>query len=853
VSDHDKDPNEFEEQGPEEPGEEEVDITEEGGLFEEESDLDEGSEEEAELVLASDNLPPVLPIIPLRPRPAFPGAIIPLSSSGKEKVELIKKIMDSPHQAAGLVLTKNPDLPDSPENLHRVGVVAKILKIVHSDEENIHILVSCLERFFFDRLIETEDGFVAEVTYHQTPVLSVNPELKAYSMGIIATLKELVQINPLYSEEIKLFLNRSSMEDPGRLTDFAANLTSADGQELQEVLEAFDVLHRIDKVLVLLKKELEVSRLQTQITKQIEEKISAQQREFFLREQLKAIKKELGLEKEGKTSEVEKFQERIDQLDMNDEALQAAEDELEKFQLLEPSSPEYNVSRNYLDWLTILPWGRFSKDSYGLKKARRVLDRDHHGLEDVKDRILEFIAVGKMKGDISGSIICLVGPPGVGKTSIGKSIAEALSRNFYRFSLGGMRDEAEIKGHRRTYIGAMPGKFIQAMKSAKTANPVIMLDEIDKIGKSFQGDPASALLEVLDPEQNGSFRDNYLDVPFDLSNVLFIATANQLDTIPRPLLDRMEIIRLSGYILEEKLEIAKRYLVPKALGSHGLSKDQISIHKDALGRIIDGYAREAGVRNLENQIKKIMRKAAMEFAQERTDKMEIRRKDIEKLLGQPPFTPDELFENRPGVVTGLAWTSMGGATLQIEATAMQSRGKGFKQTGQLGSVMVESSEIAYSYVMANLVRYGVDTGYFQQHFIHLHVPAGATPKDGPSAGITMATALISLITDRPVRKDLGMTGELSLTGRVLPIGGVKEKTIASRRSGLKTLIFPEANRKDFEELPDYLKEGIAVHFASTYADVDKVAFIVPPRPKKQPEAPTEAAPIQSPPTGETQE
>ncbi len=836
MSDNDKDINEFDDLLPEDSGDKGIDLTEEGGIFGDNANAPDTDESESELVLASDTLPPILPIIPLRPRPAFPGAIIPLSSSGREKVDLIKKIMDSPHQTAGLVLTRDPDQPDAPENLHRVGVAAKILKIVHADEENIHILVSCMERFSYDSLIETDDGFLAEVEYHVAPELSVNPEIKAYSMGIISTLKELVQINPLYSEEIKLFLNRSSMEDPGRLTDFAANLTSADGQELQEVLETFDILLRIDKVLVLLKKELEVSRLQTQITKQIEEKISAQQRDFFLREQLKAIKKELGLEKEGKTSEVEKFQERIDALDMNDDALQAAEEELEKFQLLEPSSPEYNVSRTYLDWLTILPWGKYSKDSYRLKRARKILDRDHYGLDDVKERILEFIAVGKMKGDISGSIICLVGPPGVGKTSIGKSIAEALGRNFYRFSLGGMRDEAEIKGHRRTYIGAMPGKFIQAMKSAKTSNPVIMLDEIDKIGKSFQGDPASALLEVLDPEQNGSFRDTYLDVPFDLSNVLFIATANQLDTIPRPLLDRMETIRLSGYILEEKMEIARRYLVPKALVNHGIEKGQVTIHKDALNHIIDGYAREAGVRNLENQIKKIMRKAAMEFAEERTEKMGIRKKDVEKLLGHPPFTEDELFENRPGVVTGLAWTSMGGATLQIEAAAMLSRGKGFKQTGQLGNVMVESSEIAYSYVMAHLADYGAEEGYFQKHFIHLHVPAGATPKDGPSAGVTMATALVSLITNRPVRKNLGMTGELSLTGRVLPIGGVKEKTIASRRSGLETLIFPEANRKDFAELPEYLKEGLDVHFVSCYADVDKIAFLTPPPVNKHPAA-----------------
>ncbi len=781
-------------------------------------------EQEEGLVLASDLLPATLPIVPLRPRPAFPGILVPMVLSGKDKLAVANQAMETRAKAIGFVLVRDPEDEDSPANLHNIGVVGKIIKVLHTDENSIHLLVNCLERFSIDEILVTDTGFFAQVTYHYAAELSVNPELKAYSMAIISTLKELVQINPLYSEEIKLFLNRQSMDDPGRLADFAANLTSSDGQELQKILETFDVRKRIDKVLVLLKKELEVSRLQTRISKQIEEKVSAQQREFFLREQLKAIKKELGLEKEGKVSEIEKFEKRLQKLTLNEEAQKTITEEIEKLKLIEPSSPEYNVSRNYLEWLTILPWGRFSKDSYDLERASRVLDRDHYGLKDVKDRILEFIAVGKMKGDISGSIICLVGPPGVGKTSVGKSIARALSRTFYRFSLGGMRDEAEIKGHRRTYIGALPGRFIQAMKSAGTANPVLMLDEIDKIGASFQGDPASALLEVLDPEQNATFRDHYLDVPFDLSNVLFVATANTLDTIPGPLLDRMEVIRLAGYILEEKLEIARRYLIPKALKNHGLEKSQVAIRKDALESIIDGYAREAGVRSLENLIKKIMRKAAMEFARGRTERIAIHKKDVATWLGKPLFDKEELFEDVPGVVTGLAWTAMGGATLQIEATAMPSKTKGFKQTGQLGNVMVESSEIAYSYVMAHLEEYGADKEFFDKHFVHLHVPAGATPKDGPSAGVTMTTALLSMITGKPVVKKLGMTGELTLTGRVLPIGGVKEKTIAVRRAGLKKIIFPEGNRKNFEELPDYLKEGLEVHFASDYKDVYRVAF-----------------------------
>ncbi|HEY5672801.1 MAG TPA: endopeptidase La [Malonomonas sp.] len=789
-----------------------------------ETDADVQAIPDEGLIVARDMLPAHLPIIPLRPRPAFPGVIIPLTVNGKARVQTIKKALETPSQAIGLVMVLDLDSADAPDNLQTVGVAAKILKLIHTEDESAHVLVNSLERFTLEQVSEVDDIIFAEVEYHFDAERRENAELQAYSMAIISTLKELVQINPLYSEEIKLFLGRSSMDDPARLTDFAANLTNADGFELQEVLETLDVRNRIDKVLILLKKELEVSRLQTKISQSIEEKISAQQREFFLREQFKAIKKELGLEKEGKVSEIEKFQERLKKLKLNEEAQKAVDEEIEKLQLIEPSSPEYNVSRNYLDWLTALPWGKYSKDTYDLKRARRVLDRDHYGLDDVKERILEFIAVGKMKGDISGSILCLVGPPGVGKTSIGKSIADTLKRKFYRFSVGGMRDEAEIKGHRRTYIGAMPGKAIQAMKSAGTANPVLMLDEIDKIGASFQGDPASALLEVLDPEQNDAFRDNYLDVPFDLSNVMFIATANQLDTIPAPLLDRMEVIRLSGYILEEKLEIARRYLIPKSLKSHGMTKAQVGINKAALAEVVDRYARESGVRGLENCIKKIMRKAAMEFAEGHEGKIQVFKKDIERYLGKPVFVEEELIKDSPGVITGLAWTRLGGATLQIEATAMKSKTKGFKQTGQLGKVMVESSEIAYSYVMGHLEQFQVPEDYFDSHFIHLHVPAGATPKDGPSAGITMTTALLSMIMQKPVRKKLGMTGELSLTGRVLPIGGVKEKTIASRRAGLKVLIFPHDNKKDYDDLPDYLREGIEVHFVKEYPDVFKIAF-----------------------------
>lgn len=778
-----------------------------------------------DIVRIVDILPKELPILPVWPRPYFPGLPVPLIINDKDDLQTIDAVMKG-DQTLGLLLVRDGEEDRKVENLYRIGVAAKVLRILHQNEDSVHMLVQCLERFTVEKMRDSPQGFIATVDYHHSTEFSGNQELKAYALAIISTLKELVKLNPIHGEALKMFLDRHAMDDPGRLADFSINLTTASSEELQKVLETFDVRARIDLVLELLNKEVQLGRLQVKIHKQIEERISGQQREFFLKEQLKAIKKELGLEKEGKTSEIEKFQERLKDLTLPEEAASVIEDEMEKLSLIEPSSPEYNIGRTYLDWLTILPWGRYSKDSYSLIRARRVLNRDHFGLEDVKERILEFIAVGKMRGNITGSILCLVGPPGVGKTSIGKSIASAINREFFRFSLGGMRDEAEIKGHRRTYIGAMPGKFLQAMKAVGTANPVIMLDEIDKIGSSFRGDPASALLEVLDPEQNSSFRDHYLDVPFDLSSVLFVATANQLDTIPGPLRDRMEVIRLSGYILEEKLEIARRYLVPKTMKETGIPKGKVVIRKPAMTHLIDGYAREAGVRNLENQIKKIARKCALKFATSKTKptKVEITPNQLSDYLGQPTFTPESTEDSTPGTVTGLAWTSMGGATLTIEATAVYTKTKGFKQTGQLGEVMKESSEIAYSYVMARLAEFGAKPGFFSSHFVHLHVPAGATPKDGPSAGITMATALISMIAKEPIKEGIAMTGELTLTGKVLPIGGVKEKIIAARRVDRKILIFPEANHKDVLELPDYLKEGLQLHFVDHYDQVYEVCF-----------------------------
>jgi ATP-dependent Lon protease len=782
--------------------------------------------ESKHLILPSEILPEIIPIIPISHRPIFPGMIVPLVLTGETMLATARAIAESDHKIGGVVLIQNQrEGMVTSEDLYKVGVTIKVLKIAPIDENTIQVMVNALKRFTLVQVMTEQPVIRWKVDHYYEPELEPTDEMKAYSAAILSSVKELIKSNSLFQEELKLFLNRFSLEDPGKLADFVASLTSAEPAEVQEILETFDVKARVEKVLLLLKKELELSKLQKKISQQIEERIAKNQKEFFLREQLKEIKKELGLEKDEKTSEIEKFEERVKKLKLSEEALKRFNEELEKLKVLEPHSAEYGVSRNYLDWLTSLPWGIYSQDNYDIHKAKKILDRDHYGLQDIKDRILEFISAGKKKGSITGSIICFVGPPGVGKTSIGKSVAAALNRKFYRFSLGGMRDEAEIKGHRRTYIGAMPGKIIQSLKVVETSNPVIMLDEIDKIGASFQGDPASALLEVLDPEQNSQFLDHYLDVRYDLSNILFIATANQLDTIPLPLMDRMEIMHLSGYILEEKLEIAKRYLIPKQLKEHGLYKNEVKIDTAALKNIIDGYAREAGVRSLENNIKKIMRKATRQIIEGTTSTVTVTTQNLEEFLGKPRFTDESLYKKPiPGVVMGLAWTSLGGATLYIEATAIPSKTKGFTQTGQLGNVMKESTEIAYSYIRSKVKQFGIDPDFFENHFIHLHVPAGATPKDGPSAGITMATALYSLAKNKPIKKSVAMTGELTITGRVLPIGGVKEKTLAAKRAKVKTIIYPAENKKDFDELPEHIKKGIDARFVSYFEEVLDIVY-----------------------------
>ncbi|MFW6101371.1 MAG: endopeptidase La, partial [Bacteroidota bacterium] len=695
-------------------------------------------------------------------------------------------------------------------------------------DNSLQVLVQGLQRFSHQKTVRKDPLLQWQVKYYSDPDEKPSEELKAYTLSIVSSVKELLKKNPVFQEQIKMVLNQISIEKPGMLMDLISAMLTADGEKLQDVLATYDLYKRGEKLLVLLKEEIERSQIQEEIQKQINEKVSKQQREFFLREQLKVIKRELGIEKDDKESEIQKFKDRMKNLKLTEEAAEVISSEIEKMQTLEPSSSEFQVTRAYLNTLTELPWGIYSQDRLDIQEARRILDRDHYGLKDVKNRILEFISTVIKKGKHTGTILCLVGPPGVGKTSVGRSIADSMNREFFRFSVGGMRDEAEIKGHRRTYIGAMPGKVIQSLKRTGTSNPVIMLDEIDKMGVSFQGDPASALLEVLDPEQNKDFLDHYLDVRYDLSNILFITTANQLDTVPRPLLDRMEVIKLPGYILQEKVQIAKKYLIPRQIKEHGLKKSEVNISDEALRRIIDEYAREAGVRSLEKNIAKIMRQVTLRQSETGQKRFSVTKNNLEKFLGNPVFTTEKLYSKKmPGVSLGLAWTSMGGTTMYVEASAVKSKEGGFKQTGQLGKVMQESSEIAYSYVRSLLCEQKGNDGlanYFKDNFIHLHVPAGATPKDGPSAGITMALALYSLATDKPVKQDLAMTGELTLTGKVLPIGGIREKTIAARRVGVYNLIFPKDNQKDFDELPDYLKEGITPHFVDYFSDVLKVAY-----------------------------
>ncbi|KAL5413206.1 ATP-dependent Lon protease pim1 [Paraphaeosphaeria minitans] len=711
-----------------------------------------------------------------------------------------------------------------------------------------------------------------------------NKVIPALVSEIVNTFKAVALLNPLFRDHISTFSVQTTMnvgEDPVKLADFAAAVAQADSHELQEALEELNVEQRLSKALIVLKKELMNAELQSKIVKDVENKITKKQREYWLLEQMKGIKRELGIESDGKDKLLEKFNDKASKLAMPEAVKKVFDEEISKLGHLEPNASEFNVTRNYLDWLTQLPWGQRSAENFGIKHAREVLDEDHYGLKDVKDRILEFIAVGKLRGTVEGKILCLVGPPGVGKTSIGKSVARALNRQYYRFSVGGLSDVAEIKGHRRTYVGALPGRIIQALKKCQTENPLILIDEVDKIGRGHNGDPSSALLELLDPEQNSSFLDHYLDVPVDLSKVLFVCTANMLDTIPRPLLDRMEIIELSGYVADEKIAIAERYLAPQAKIVNGLDKADVILEKEAIVELINKYCRESGVRNLKKQIEKVYRKSALKIvtdlgeevfpesealteegktAQQEAEKdqtdvketsenvekettekprvalqvpdsvhVSINKDNLKDYVGPPVFTSDRLYDVAPpGVAMGLAWTSMGGAALYVESIlekALSARSSpGLERTGSLKNVMKESTIVAYSFAKSLLAREFPKNKFFEHAQIHLHCPEGATPKDGPSAGITMATSLLGLALNTKVREGVAMTGELTVTGKVLRIGGLREKTVAARRAGATTVIFPADNMSDWLELPENIKDGIEGRPVSWYNEVFDLVF-----------------------------
>lgn len=764
-----------------------------------------------------------------------------------------------------------------PEKMHDVGTFAQVHTVV-PHEQGAQLLLLGHRRLRKTGVVSVDPLRCSVMHLKDNPYDPNDDMLKATTMELISTLKELLHMHPLYNEQMRNFIQfGADFHDPSRLADLAASLTSGDANALQLVLEELSVPERTEQALLLLRKEANLVKLQQDIGKRVEEKISKDQRRYFLMEQLKSIKKELGIEKDDKTALVQKFRERIEpNKDLIPQvAMKVIEEEITKLEALEPSSSEFSVTRNYLDWLTVLPWGKSGKERLDVEAAKSVLDEDHYGLSDVKERILEFIAVGKLRGSTQGKILCFVGPPGVGKTSIGRSIARALDRAYYRFSVGGLSDVAEIKGHRRTYVGAMPGKMVQCLKATSTSNPFVLIDEIDKLGRGYQGDPASALLELLDPEQNNSFLDHYLDVPVDLSKVLFVCTANQLDTIPGPLLDRMEVIQVSGYTGDEKISIARTYLEPQACLDAGIPKGAVKLEDDALKELVDDYAREAGVRSLKKLIEKVYRKAAFKLVNEsmiepktfnesqkvqdtsseesgeqsksmipesnnpntQFDSSEhqyeeplliVKKDDLKDYVGHPPYPSDKIYRNETplGVVTGLAWTSSGGATLYIEAASIEKgEGKGsLKATGQLGDVMRESSTIAHTYARKFLEDKIKDDAFFANHALHVHVPAGATPKDGPSAGCALVTALLSLAMGKPVRPELAMTGEITLTGKVLPIGGVKEKALAAKRSEIKHVIFPEGNKRDWEDLTEDVKEGLTPHFVQDYDEVFKIAF-----------------------------
>jgi ATP-dependent Lon protease len=768
-------------------------------------------------------LPDALPILPLRETVTYPDTLTPLAVGQERSVKLVNDVL-SGNRMLAMVASKDPenDTP-GPDDLYRVGVAGTVARMMKVPDGTLRILVQGAERI---RILDyvTEEPYLVARIEAMPDVLEPSTELEALTRNVQGTFSEIIEAIPYLPEELQLAV--ANLDDPSALSHLIAGALRISTEEKQELLEAVDVTKRLRRLSEILTRELEVVQLGSKIQSQVESEIDKGQREYFLRQQLKAIQEELG-EGDEQQAEVNELRQRLEEAGLPEEAKHQAERELGRLENLPPIAAEYGVIRTYLEWLVDLPWSKVTEDNLDIENARNVLDEDHYDLDEVKDRILEYLAVRKLNPESPGPILCFVGPPGVGKTSLGRSIARALGREFERISVGGVRDEAEIRGHRRTYIGALPGTIIRALRDAGTRNPVFMIDEIDKMGADFRGDPSSAMLEVLDPAQNSTFRDHYLDLPFDLSDVMFIATANILDPVPPALQDRMEVIQLAGYTVEEKLHIAKRYLVPRQLEANGLKASQIEITDPALTAIIDEYTREAGVRNLERQIGTVCRKVARQVAEGNAEgKVKISAKRARELLGKRRFFAEQRRRTKdPGVATGLAWTPVGGEVLFVEATAVPGSGK-LTITGQLGDVMRESAQAALSLVRGHAKEVAPDLpdDWFAEHDIHVHVPAGAVPKDGPSAGIAMATALASLVGGRPVRNDVAMTGEITLTGQVLPIGGLKEKSLAAQRAGIKTVIVPDRNEGDVEEISESEREGLEFVYVDEIGDVLDVAL-----------------------------
>ncbi|XP_019508911.1 PREDICTED: lon protease homolog, mitochondrial [Hipposideros armiger] len=833
---------------------------------------------------------PYLPLIAVTRNPVFPRFIKIIEVKNKKLVELLRRKVRLAQPYAGVFLkrddTNESDVVESLDEVYHTGTFVQIhemqdlgdkLRMIVMGHRRIHISrqlevepeeaeaenkqkprrkpkrnrkeaeEDLSARHQVEVVVEPISGAPGEVLMVEVENVvhedfQVTEEVKALTAEIVKTIRDIIALNPLYRESVLQMMQAGQrvVDNPIYLSDMGAALTGAESHELQDVLEETNIPKRLYKALSLLKKEFELSKLQQRLGREVEEKIKQTHRKYLLQEQLKIIKKELGLEKEDKDAIEEKFRERLKELVVPKHVMDVVDEELSKLGLLDNHSSEFNVTRNYLDWLTSIPWGKYSDENLDLARAQAVLEEDHYGMEDVKKRILEFIAVSQLRGSTQGKILCFYGPPGVGKTSIARSIARALNREYFRFSVGGMTDVAEIKGHRRTYVGAMPGKIIQCLKKTKTENPLILIDEVDKIGRGYQGDPSSALLELLDPEQNANFLDHYLDVPVDLSKVLFICTANITETIPEPLRDRMEMINVSGYVAQEKLAIAERYLVPQARALCGLDESKARLSSDVLTVLIKQYCRESGVRNLQKQVEKVLRKSAYKIVSGEAELVEVTPENLQDFVGKPVFTVERMYDvTPPGVVMGLAWTAMGGSTLFVETSPrrpLEKDSKGDKDgslevTGQLGEVMKESARIAYTFARAFLMQHDPSNQYLVTSHIHLHVPEGATPKDGPSAGCTIVTALLSLAIDRPVRQNLAMTGEVSLTGKILPVGGIKEKTIAAKRAGVTCIILPAENKKDFYDLAAFITEGLEVHFVEHYREIFDIAF-----PEEQAEA-----------------